>query len=212
MKYQLQYLALAAFALWLCGCASSSIKQSWTSPTRRDGQVQKISVLAVDERSTVRQGLENRFVLELRSKGQDALATHELLSLPEIKADKEGAAARLRAAGADVILIVRLVDSSTYSSEVRATPELYVPTLSGAYENYNWHDYYSVAFMHMGVVWGNTNQDIYLDSSLFDLKTAQRLWSALTLTVLKEDTDRLAAADSLVAKLVKALRKDGIIR
>src|SRR5580765_439623 len=108
MKYQLQHLALATFALWLCGCASTSIEQSWKSPTHRDGPVQKISILAVDERSTVRQGFENRFVLELRKTGQDSLATHELLGLSEIKADKEGAAARLRAAGAEEVLIIRL--------------------------------------------------------------------------------------------------------
>jgi hypothetical protein len=55
-------------------------------------------------------------------------------------------------------------------------------------------------------------QDIYLDSSLFDLKTGQRLWSALTSTVLKENADRLVVADSLVAKVVGAMRKDGLIR
>jgi hypothetical protein len=63
----------------------------------------------------------------------------------------------------------------------------------------------------MGVVWGSTKQNIYLDTSLFDLKTGQRLWSALTLTLLKENEDRLVVADALVAKLVSALRKDGLI-
>ena len=117
----------------------------------------------------------------------------------------------MRAAGATAVLIVRLVDQSTYSRQVRATPALYVSTVTG-YESYSWYDCYSVAYTDMGVVWSSLKQNIYLDSSLFDLKTGQRLWSALTLTVLKEDADRLVVADSLVAKLVNALRKDGIVR
>jgi hypothetical protein len=210
MKYQLQILALAAFALGLCGCATSSIKQSWKSPAYQGSPVQKLSILAVDERNFVRQALENRFVSELRAHGQDALATHEILGLPEIEADKEAAGARVRAAGADAVLIIRLVDQSTYSRQVRATPALYTSTASG-YESYGWYDYYSVAFTDMGVVWGSTKENIYLDSSLFDLKTGQRLWSALTLTVLKEDVDRLTEADAFVAIVVNAMRKDGLI-
>jgi hypothetical protein len=211
MKHQIRHLALAAFGLWLCGCASSSIKQTWKSPACQPGQVQKIAVLAVADRGMVRQGLENRFVRDLRGCGQDAMATHELLGLSEIKADKEAAAARFRAAGANTVLIIRLVDQTTYSRGMRATPEIWAPTANG-YDSYGWYDYYSVAFMDMGVVWGSMKQDLYLDSNLFDLKTGQRLWSALSLTVLKENADRLEVADSLVAKVVRALRKDGLIR
>jgi len=199
------------FALCLCGCASSSIKQTWKSPACQPGQVQKMAVLVVDDRGMVRQGVENRFVRDLRGRGQDVMATHELLSLSEIKADKDAAAARFRDAGVNAVLIVRMVDRTTYSREMRATPECWVSTVTG-YENTGWYDYYSVAFMDMGVIWGSMKQNLYLNSSLFDLKTGQRLWSATTLTVLKENADRLEVADSLVAKIVGALRKDGLIR
>ncbi len=211
MKHKIRHLALAAFALCLCGCASNSIKQTWKSPACQPGQVQKIAVLAVEDRGMVRQGLENRFVRELRGCGQDAMATHELLSLSEIKAGKEAAAARLSAAGANAVLIIRLVDQTTYSRGIQATPQYWLSTVNG-YDSFGWYDCYSVAFMDMGVVWGSLKQDLYLDSSLFDLKTGQRLWSALTLTVLKENADRLEVADSLAAKVVGALRKDVLVR
>ena len=211
MKTQLQPLALAAFALWLGGCATSSVKQTWKSPSYQGGPVQKIAVLAVDERGLVRMALENRFVRDFKARGQDALATHELLTLPAIKADKVTAAARVRAAGADAVLIIRLVDQTTYNGQVQATPAIFVPTVTG-YGECGWYDYYTVAYTDMGVAWGSTKQSIYLDSSLFDLKTGRRLWSALTLTVLRDDMDRLAEADSLVAKVVDAMRKDGLVR
>jgi hypothetical protein len=211
MKNIIQHLLIAASALSLCGCASSSIKQSWKAPTYQGGPVQKIAVVAVEERGLVRLNLENRFVRDLLANGQAAQATYELLTLPDIKADKEAAAARLRAGGAEVVLIVRLVDQTTYSRDMRATPERWVPTVAG-YGTYGWHDYYSVAFVDMGTTWGNTRQNIYLDTSLFDLKTGQRLWSAITLTVLKDDSDRLAEADALVAKVVQVMRQDGMVR
>ncbi len=211
MKYQLQPLALAAVTLWLCGCTTNSIKQSWKSPAYDGAQVRKICVLAVDQRALVREGMENRFVNQLRARGQDAMTTHQQLGLAEIKADKDAAAARARAAGADAVLIVRLVDQASYDRQVRATPALYTPTIAG-YETYGWYDCYSVAFNDMGVVWSSSRQDIYLDTSLFDLKTGKRLWSALTLSVLKDGMDRLDVADSLVDKIVKALRKDSAVR
>ncbi len=211
MNNQLRHLAFASFALLLSGCASSSIKQSWKSPGYQGGPPKAIAIVAVADRGNVRAGIENRFVRDLRANGQDATATYELLTLPAIKEDKEAAAARFRAAGADAVLIVRLVDQATYSRTVQATPEHFVPTVTG-YSSYGWYDAYSVAYMDMGTTWGSYQQNIYLDSSLFDLKTGQRLWSALSLTVLKEDADRLAVVDALVAKVVGALRKDGLAR
>ena len=209
MKQYLQQLTIAVSALWLCGCATNSIKQSWKSPAYQSGQVQKIAVVAVDERGLVRQGFENRLVTEMRSHGQGSITTFNLLGLPEIKADKEAAATQFRNAGADAVFVIRLVDQVTYEHQVQATPALYLPTIDG-YAGYGWYDCYSVAFMNMGVVYSQTTRDIYLDSSLFDLKTGKRIWSALTMTALKEDADRLAVVDALVAKVGNAMRKDGI--
>jgi hypothetical protein len=132
------------------------------------------------------------------------------LSLPGIKADKQAATAVLRESGVDALLLVRLVDQVTYAREVQATPSYFISSVSG-YENGEWHGYYSLSFMDMGVVWGNSKSEVYLDSSLFDLKTGQRLWSGLTRTVVKEETDRIGELSALVVKVLAALRKDGLI-
>jgi hypothetical protein len=203
------------FALALCivmcsGCKTNSVKQSWKAPAYA-GPPAKIAILAVDDRNMVRQGFENRFVNQLRAESQPALPSHELMRLPEIKENKEAAAAKLKEAGADSVLIVRLVDQATYEHHVQASPALYVPYVSG-FATYGWYDYYTVAFMDLGVTWGSYTQKIYLDSGLFDLKTGQRIWSAVTLTNLKEDADRLVEADALVAKIIGQMRKDGVAR
>jgi len=211
MRIKIQ-LAVAVATLVLAGCASSSVKKTWKSPTYQGGPVKNVAVLAVDDRGMVRIGFENRFVRDFRERGQEATATHELLTLAEIKADKESAETRLRNAGADSVLIVRLVDSTTYANEVRVTPALFVPVVTGIDSSYGWYDYYSVAFVDMGTTWGNTETKVYLDTSLYDLKNNQRLWSTQTVTMVKEDSDRLAEVDDLVAKIVAALSKDGMVK
>ena len=84
----------------------------------------------------------------MRQEGQEALPTHNLLALPDIKTNKEAAAASFRAAGADTILVVRLLNQTTYTRTVAATPQVFVPLVTG-YEDVGWYDYYSVAYMDM---------------------------------------------------------------
>jgi len=210
------YLALftVSAAACLAGCAASSVEKKWKSPEHSGGPVQKVAVIAVDERGMVRKGFENRFVRDLGEQQQAAMVTYDLLALPEIKADKEAAAKAFTTGGADSVMIVRLVNSSSTSRQVEARPEAYVPVTTGfdSYYSYGWYDYYSVAFMDMGASWGTTKQYLYLDTSLYNLKSGKRIWSTITRTTLKEDSDRLVEVDRLTAKVVAAMRKDGMVR
>ncbi|MEO8428936.1 MAG: hypothetical protein ABI651_17715 [Verrucomicrobiota bacterium] len=206
----IRQLAVAALTLSLCGCASTSVKQTWKSPTYTGGPVKKIAVLAVDQRDLYRKAVESHFVYQLDQDGQSAFVTYKVLNLAAIKADKQASATSLRENGADTLLLVRLVNQTTYATEARATPSYFTPTVSG-YENNEWYGYYSIAFMDMGIVWGDSKSEVYLDSSLFDLKTGYRLWRGLTTTVLKEETDRIEELSTLVVKVLAAMRKDGLI-
>ncbi len=201
-----------AIAVMLCaGCHTTSIKTAWKSPDFASGPVQKVAVVAVADEGLVRGGLENRFFNQFAKRGQQALTTYKTLALQEIKDDKEGAAAKLRQAGADSVLILRLVDTTTRSAEVRQSREAYAPGTAGLPGD-GWYNWYSAAFTDMSIIRGSTRQDVFLDTTLFDLGTGKRLWSCVTDTVLKDDVDRLKVADAFVAKVVAALRRDGIVR
>jgi hypothetical protein len=199
-----------SLVILLSSCAESSVKKTWKSPDYNRGPITKVAVLAIDERGDVRQALENRLVTQIRKDGATAIPSHDLLSLSEINQDKPAAAARLRAAGAEAILIMKLVDVATSYRESRPAPERYAEVITG-FETGTWYDYYSVAFMDLSPTYGNLKQKVYLESALFDLATAKRLWSGTTLTVVGETTDRVAEADVLVAKIMAAMRKDGMI-
>jgi hypothetical protein len=211
MKLNVVSWAPAILAALLCACAATSLKQTWKSPDFSGGPVRTVAVLAVEERGLVRQGIENRFARQLQTQGQPAVVTYDILSLQQIKNDKQAAAARAREAGADSVLIVRLVDVATYASQVRALNERYAPVTTGM-DTYGWYNYYSLALMDMSPTYGTLRQKVYLDTTLFDLETGKRLWSGLTETTVKENTDRVLLVDALVGKVAAAMRKDSVVR
>jgi hypothetical protein len=210
MNLKLHPLWVCALAALLCSCAATSVKETWKAPECK-GPVGKIAVLTIEERGLLRQGLENRFVRDLVKSGDSALVTYDQLSLAEIKQDKRAAAERFRASGAEALLILRLVDAASSYREVRSGGERYAGTVTGM-DVMDWYTYFSMGFMDMGTTYGSLKQWVYLETSLYDLKTEKRLWSGITQTVVKERMDRVAELDPLVEKIVAAMRKDGAVR
>ncbi|HEV8544408.1 MAG TPA: hypothetical protein VGR78_18620 [Verrucomicrobiae bacterium] len=201
-------LTVAGFIIAFCGCASSSVRQTWKSPAYHGGPMENVAVLAMDERDLHRQAIENHFAGILKEQGQSALTTHQLFGLPQIKADREVAAARVRQAGGDSVLIVRLLDSATYSRQVHAN-SAGLSSSSGDGSG-DWSSY-SFAYFGTDTVWSNMRIEVYLESALYELKTGQRLWSGVTRTVLKEDMDRVAEITPLASQIFAAMRKDQVI-
>jgi hypothetical protein len=194
----------------LCSCASTSVKNTWKSPEYHGGPLTNIAVLVVDERTMLRQGFENRLAEQLRKQGVSPIRTYEMLSLPEINNDKQAAAERLRSAGAQALAILRLANSASQYRESRPGNERYAEYINGIGTDY-WYNYYSVAFADMSPTYGNLKQTIFLESSLYDLNTAKRLWSGLTQTVVTETMDRVAEMDPIVEKVVTAMHNDGMV-
>jgi len=206
----IQTLAFSFLTALLCSCAATSVKNTWKSPDYKGAALTKLAVIAVAEQGLIRQGMENRLVAQLRGKGATAFTTFDLLSLVEIKDDKPAAAARFRAAGAEAVVLMRLVDMASYYREVRPGPEAYASVITGIYPG-TWYDYYSVAFMSMSPTYGDLKQQIYLETSVYDLQSAKRVWSGLTKTVFTDRMDRVAEMDPIVAKVIDAMQKDGVV-
>lgn len=208
---------LACAVLFLCSCATTLVKQTWISPDYTGGQVGTVAVLTVEERGMVRTGVENRLARELERGGQSVVRTHEHLSIWEIKDDKDAAAKQLREAGAQTVLITRLVSSEEQAHSVRAGPERYAPVTTGfssgmPYYGYGWGGYYTLAFQDMSTVWSSQSKMVRLESSLFNLEDGKPLWSCLTETGLKESDDRVAEVDVLADQIISALRTDGLVK
>jgi hypothetical protein len=209
MNMKIGPLVSCLSVLLLCSCASTSVKKTWKAADCH-GPVGKMGVLAIEERGLLRQGIENRFVGQLKQNGAAAGPTFDLLSLPQIKQDKRAAAERFQASGAETLLIVRLIDKVSSYREIQPAGERYVPMVTGI-ETTGWYDYYSLGLMSLSSTYASMKDYVYIETALYDLKTEKRLWSALTRTVVGENMDRFAELDILVEKVVAAMRKDGVI-
>ncbi len=206
----LRFLALGTVTLLLCSCATTSVKKTWKSPQYTAGPITNVAVLVIDERPLLRQAFENRFVEQLMKAGMSASATFKTISLGDINQDKKAAAERLRSAGCQAVLTLRLADIASSYRESRPSGERYAEVITG-FEMDMWYDYYSVAYADLSPTYGNLKQQVCLETILFDLGTGKRVWSGLSQSVLKERTDRLAEMDPIVAKFVQAMRRDGMI-
>ena len=194
-------ITFALLTLLFCGCASSSLKETWKSPSYHGGPVANVAVVAMTDRNFYRQAIENHFAGLLIEQGQKAFKTYDLFTLPEGSQARQAAAAQLRQAGADSILVVRLIDSATYSGHARAaSPSPYSPA-----------EAYSYFAFGSGPTLSTLQTDVYLESTLYTLSTNERLWSGLTRTVLKEDTDAIAKIEPLAQKVFAQMRQDGVI-
>lgn len=210
MKIQRPHLCIVALTALLCSCATTAIKSTWKLPDYHGGPVGKVAVLAVDERGDYRPTFERQLVGQMEQQGQPAFETLGILNLEEIKEDKEAAAEKLRAAGADAVLIVRLVDRYNQSTPVPiGGGSRLVTTSSGQIGGF---DYYAVSAPGPGGMQNSLNKYVCLDTSLYDLKSEKKLWSCVTGTVLREGGEPLDEIGPLVATVLKALRTDGLIR
>jgi hypothetical protein len=210
MKIRYPNLFAVALAGLLCSCAATSIKSTWKAPDYHGGPVHNVAVLAVDERGNYRPTFEDQFVQQMAQQGQPAFKTLGLLNMAEIKKDKEAAAEKLRAAGADSVLIIRLLDSYNQASPAPIGGGNTLVTRSSGQDG--GFSYYSVSRPGPNGMQNNLNKYVCLETSLYDLKTEKKLWAAVTGTLLREDSEPLDEIPPLVTKVLTAMRADGLIR
>ena len=195
-------ISVAVLALALGGCASTSVKQTWKSPSYSGGPVKNVAVAVMTGRTFYREAIENHFVAFLKEEGQSGFITHTLIGAPIKKEDRAAAAGRVRDAGADSVMVVRLVNSETYggSSQVRA----------GSFTSSS-EEAFGYFFGAEDVTYNSLQTDLFIETSLYTLANGERIWSGVTRTVLKDDADPLEKIEPLARQLFARMRQDGVI-
>jgi hypothetical protein len=199
--------------MFFSSCASTSVKSTWKSPDYKGELPKKVAVVADDERVIVRVGLENRFVNQLAATGQPALSTAS--SFPDLAAarkNKEATIVQLRAAGADAILITRLVDRSAYMARAQQQFTGQYVALTVTPDPGGWDASIGTFSDYSSGPRSDDRSYLLLDTSLFDLNTGKRIWACITETTIKDTDDKLEIADEFVAKVVGTMRQEGVIR
>jgi hypothetical protein len=222
MNLQRAFSKLAIACLWsaamtltilLAACASTSVKNTWKSPGYKGAPPQKIAVVTDDDRAFVRVALESRFVNQLNAASQPAFATSRAFpDLAAARKNKEATVAKLRADGAEAILLTRLVSKADYVAHARQNYAGQYSVLTVSHDSQGWDTSIGSYSTYSTTPRSDDRSYLVLDTSLFELNTGQRIWGCVTEVTVKETDDRLEIADKFVAKVVESLRQDGMIR
>jgi hypothetical protein len=187
-------------AFFSASCASTRITDVWKSEDYQ-GKAESIVVIMAAKDAESRELFENRFVAKLQARGNSAMQSYKLASLDELP-DKEFVKAKAKDAGADTVLISRLVNLKTIESYVPGQKYV-IPSA-----HYGWGPYYTVIFADYGYT-GDT-RIVYIETNLYDVKTEKLIWSAHSKTERTEGQQQLITTFADI--IIKKLASDRIIK
>ncbi len=183
MKYIIGILLLLVAA-----CASTSIEQQWKAP--QVTQLHRVATVTLSRDVTVRRTAEDDMAQQLRARGVDAVPGYQILSDQDYR-DREAAKARLRAAGFDGVIVMRLVGKDTRLQ--------YVPGDFGAYGYWG--------------AWGPGYYEpetiVRIETAAYSLQNNHLVYSALSRTI---DPNSVRSLISDVSeKVANAMQKQGVV-
>jgi hypothetical protein len=193
-------LLFVVLAFFSASCASTRITDVWKSEDYQ-GKAESIVVIMAAKDAESRELFENRFVAKLQARGNSAMQSYKLASLDELP-DKEFVKAKAKDAGADTVLISRLVNLKTIESYVPGQKYV-IPSA-----HYGWGPYYTVIFADYGYT-GDT-RIVYIETNLYDVKTEKLIWSAHSKTERTEGQQQLITTFADI--IIKKLASDRIIK
>jgi len=184
-------LAIAALA---ASCASTEMTSTWTDPAAKGAVMSKVAVVVMTKDPGLRRMAEDSAAAQLQSKGAQGIPSYQLLGETDLK-DREGAKAKLRAAGVDGVLVMRLAG---VTEQVNAVP---YDTFDGYY-GWAGSTVYGPGYLE-------TDTIVHVVSNLYDVNQNKLVWSGTSKTF-----DPSSAKEFMgdVSKAVaKSLEKDHII-
>lgn len=186
---------LCASLLFLSGCSSIRVRETWKQPATPAQPYGKLMVLAVWLDENRRAIAEDIIVEELGSKGVTAIASHTAMTHKIEQATRDDVVAAVRKSGADAVLTIRGVarGDGTVSQDGQREGIYGTATNMGGSYLAGARDYSRAT----------------LQSNLYDSATAELVWSA-TIATFDADNEIRVSRD-LAGYYLKKLRSDGFL-
>ena len=167
--------ALSLFACFFltASCATTKLTETWRDDNYR-GTIRKIVVVGIFKEPDTRMIFEDEFADRLRARGVDATASHKIISDAE-QPDKDIVIGKIRALGADTVLVARVIDMEMQT--VHVSGQYYaVPAYYGSYGMYYGYSYRP----------GYTEQEgfAYMETNLYNTGDEKLVWSGRSTTKL----------------------------
>lgn len=194
--------ALAAAAL-AAACATSSTtftstrKSPDAAPVNFSGK--KVAAFALGVTEPMRRDTEDALAREISARGAQGVSGYSIVPSTELR-DREAAKAKLRQAGVEGVVLLRLVD----------TQKKKVHTEWATHEYSNLSHYYTWGIAGADPGYDRTVTTLSVETLIYSLAQDKLLWSGLS------ETTEAARAESFVrehaAAVAAELRREGLIR
>jgi hypothetical protein len=183
-------------------CATTQLTSVWKDPSYQ-ARPAKVMVIGVAKVPLNRRLFEDEFVKQLKTRGTEAIASYTVLADNQ-QDDQAAIAAKVKALGADTVLITRLVSKKTVQFYVPGT--VYYPPPY----YYNWPDYYGYGYRYLYSP-GYVAEDQYavIETNLYETGTDKLIWAATSETSMNDADHKLIK--SYIGIMVNTMAKNGLI-
>ncbi|MFZ5525023.1 MAG: hypothetical protein ACOY9D_13225 [Pseudomonadota bacterium] len=189
-------------AMLVTACATTQLTSVWKDPTYQ-ARPAKAMVIGVAKNPLNRRLFEDEFVRQLKARGTEAIASYTVLADKQ-QDDQAAIAAKVKALGADTVLITRLVSKKTVQFYVPGTV-YYPPPYYGT-----WPDYYGYGYRYLYSP-GYIAEDQYavMETNLYETGSDKLIWAATSETVMNDSDQKLIK--SYIGIMVDSMAKNGLI-
>lgn len=202
------FLSLALTIL-AAACSTSSLSGSWKNPDYR-GRIGKVYVIGVSKQDINRRLFEDQFNQSLQAQGVVGISSYK--DLPSADIGQQAVAERVRANGADSVLMTRMMGKRT---EEVVTPGRVTAYSSGPY-GYSPNPYYRTWVSYYERRYEATYepptvtqyQVATIEANLYDVKSGELIWSAQLDTVVDAKLQKLIK--DFVKTVVTDLKQQGL--
>jgi hypothetical protein len=185
-------LAIATLSM---SCATTEMTNTWTDPTARGTTMSKVAVVCMTKDEGLRRMAEDAAVSQLQAKGAQGIASYQVLGDVDMK-DREAVKAKLRAAGADGVLVMRMTGVSQQVSMV-----------GGPYSTFD--GYYGAGMMVYDPGYVQTDTIVHVVSNLYSLDQNKLIWSGTSQTF--DPSSATQFMNDVSKSVAQSLQKDRLI-
>ena len=189
------YLAMLSVILTIACAGTNKPTQTWVDEAHRGEPVSNILVIGVTykEKEKVRRSFEDKFVIQLKAAGVEAISSGDAISIPkELELEKDEVLKAVNKFNNDAVIITHLVgkeEKESYTRPVR---------LSGG--QYGYHGRAHGYIPNTG--YSRTDTIVRLVTNLYDVKTEKLIWSGQSETLDMDD---------MIKVVIKDLQKNNLL-
>jgi hypothetical protein len=194
---------VGACSLLLMSCATTRQVQVWKDGSYQ-GKIKKTLVVAVLSSPVMRNFLEQEFVVQLKPRGVEGVASNKAISA-EIMRDKQAALSVVKGMGIGTVIVAKIVDQR-YADRAYGGGVGYMPT---GYVG-GWDGIYADGFVEVGLPVYQSSLDVLtIQMNVYDVEEGKLIYSALSNTYIEGAKEKVV--QPFVETMVRKLAGDKLL-